>query len=119
MDGPRQNRQTEVPFTLPPSSLCLLQIELLPPGAGPAGEDVVASLYGSDVVLSNAKNGQVIRVISCGEGEVRRRRLAVSLVCACVCVCVVLLVRVRKRRSRGSLDLQWRLRSIALPDENL
>ncbi len=59
----------------------VLQIELLPPGAGPAGEDVVASLYGSDVVLSNAKNGQVIRVISCGEGEVRRRRLAVSLVC--------------------------------------
>lgn len=31
----------------------------------------MASLYGSDVVLSKARNGQVIRVISCGEGEVR------------------------------------------------
>jgi hypothetical protein len=39
---------------------------------------VVASLYGSDVVLSNARNGQVIRVITCGEGEV------------CLGLCVVL-----------------------------
>lgn len=53
----------------------IAQIELLPHGVGPAGEDVVASLYGSDVVLSNARNGQVIRLISCGEGEVRAPRL--------------------------------------------
>lgn len=54
-----------------PSNQPYHQIELLVPGAGPKGEDVVASLYGSDVVLSNTRNGQVIRVISCGEGEVR------------------------------------------------
>lgn len=34
---------------------------------------MVASLYGSDVVLSNARNGQIVRLISCGEGEVRAR----------------------------------------------
>lgn len=78
-----------------------IQIELLAPGAGPKGEDVMASLYGSDVVLSNARNGQVIRVISCGEGEVR-----CVYVCwdACrlgvVCVCMYIAC-VRKLRSRG------------------
>lgn len=34
-------------------------------------EELVATLYGSDVVLSSVKNGQVVAVISCGQGEVR------------------------------------------------
>ncbi len=36
-----------------------------------AEEELVATLYGSDVVLSSVKNGQMVAVISCGEGEVR------------------------------------------------
>ena len=41
-------------------------------GPEAAGEDeLVVTMYGSDVILSNVKNGQVVAIISCGEGEVR------------------------------------------------
>jgi len=47
-----------------------------PPLIGEVGADVgenelVVTMYGSDVILSDVKNGQVVALISCGEGEVR------------------------------------------------
>lgn len=45
------------------------QVELSPE------EDYVACMFGDDVVFADAKNGQVIKTLSCGEGEVWNGRV--------------------------------------------
>lgn len=76
------NSSRSVATHFPPSSLLSApkQVALLVPPL-PLGEEVkgeaagedelVVTMYGSDVILSNVKNGQVVAIISCGEGEVR------------------------------------------------
>jgi len=48
----------------PPFPYAIMQIQLSPT------EEYVACLFGSDVVFANTKNGQVIKTLSMGEGEV-------------------------------------------------
>jgi hypothetical protein len=86
------NSRRSLATHFPPSSILSTpkQVALLVPppplgeevGAEAAGEDeLVVTMYGSDVILSNVKNGQVVAIISCGEGEVR---LWCLLVFACL-----------------------------------
>jgi len=62
-----------VPHYCMPAQVALLALEDTELQSPP--EEYLVTMYGSDVVLSDVENGQVVALISCGEGEVRELQI--------------------------------------------
>lgn len=86
--------QTQVALLVPPPPLGEV-------GAEAVENELVVTMYGSDVILSNVKNGQVVAIISCGEGEVRLSFRLLCFVCSIFGSCVPSTIYTCTRRSRG------------------